>query len=179
VTTYVALLRGINVGKAKRIAMADLRDLCGTLGYTNVRTLLNSGNLVFDAPTKKPGLYAKRLHEAILETLGVDTFVVVKSGAEITATVNENPLAKLCKDPSRLLVAFANDATALTGLAKLVAPKGSSDALALGKQAAFIWCEDGILKSPLLASAMKTYGALATARNWATVIKLGEMVGEK
>src|SRR5262245_11741573 len=102
---YVALFRGINVGKAKRIAMADLRTLLGKLGYTSVQTLLNSGNAVFtgdDAPATE---HAARIRAAVLKKLGVDAFVIVKSARDVAAIVAGNSLGKIAKDPSKLLVA--------------------------------------------------------------------------
>src|ERR1700744_4210713 len=69
---YIALLRGINVGKAKRVPMADLRALMESLGYAGVRTLLNSGNAVFDAKAGTAASHAKKLRAAILDTIGVD-----------------------------------------------------------------------------------------------------------
>lgn len=82
---YVALFRGINVGKAKRIAMADLRTLLAKLGYTDVRTLLNSGNAVFTADTTASRELGATIRSAVHEKLGVDAHVIVKSAKEIAA----------------------------------------------------------------------------------------------
>ena len=81
---HVALLRGINVGKAKRIAMADLRTLCESLGYGHVQTLLNSGNLVFSAPRADPRA-AVRIEKEIASRLGVQSRVLVITGSELDA----------------------------------------------------------------------------------------------
>jgi uncharacterized protein (DUF1697 family) len=169
---HIALLRGINVGKAKRIAMADLRALMEGLGYANVRTLLNSGNAVFDAPGGTPAAHARKLREAILAEAGVDCEVVVKTAAQIAAAVAEHPLRAHADDDARLLVMFAQDAQALAELAPLQARDWSPEAFALGEQAAWCWCAGGIVDSPLLEAVGKTLGARGTGRNWATLCKL-------
>ena len=84
---YVALFRGINVGRAKRIAMADLRALLGKLGYADVATLLNSGNAVFTANAEPAATHARRIREAVHTQLGVDAFVIVKSDKEVAGIV--------------------------------------------------------------------------------------------
>ena len=107
---YVALFRGINVGNAKRIAMADLRKVMESLGYRQVETLLNSGNAVFDAANEPDAKHARRIREAVLKKLGVDALVVVKPARDIAAVISGNKLGKVAANPSLLLVALTNDA---------------------------------------------------------------------
>ena len=90
---FVALFRGINVGKAKRIAMADLRALLTTMGYENVRTLLNSGNAAIDSSGTSSHKHAIRIQTAVAESLGVNALVVVKSASDIARVIADNPLA--------------------------------------------------------------------------------------
>src|SRR5215510_8802529 len=99
---YVALFRGINVGKAKRIAMADLRALLEGLGYSEVKTLLNSGNAVFTARSGAADKMAARIRSAVSAELGVDALVIVKSEQDVAAIVTGNKLGKIAHDPSRL-----------------------------------------------------------------------------
>src|SRR5262245_18172142 len=80
---YVALFRGINVGKAKRIAMADLRALLEELGYRDVKTLLNSGNAVFGGRAAPADRHAARIRAAVAKQLGVDALVIIKSAEEV------------------------------------------------------------------------------------------------
>src|SRR5688500_19506326 len=117
---YVALFRGINVGKAKRVAMADLRTLLGRLGYTDVATLLNSGNAVFTGKAEPVVRHAARIRDAVAKTLGVEAHVVVKSAKDIAAIVKGNALAA-ATDPSRLLVALVQDDAGLGAVRKLAA----------------------------------------------------------
>jgi uncharacterized protein (DUF1697 family) len=113
---YVALWRGINVGKAKRLAMADLRELLSSLGYTRVETLLNSGNAVFDGPAEDPVKVAGKLRAAVAARLHVDALVIVKSAEDIAGCIAGNSLGSVASDPSRLLVAFCPGAAELAKL---------------------------------------------------------------
>jgi uncharacterized protein (DUF1697 family) len=167
---YVALFRGINVGKAKRIAMADLRALLADLGYSRVATLLNSGNAVFTAPAS--ATHARRIRAAVAERLGVDALVIIKSDKEIAAIVAGNPLAKLATDPSRLIVAMSGDARSLSDLRPLAKRDWSAEKLHLGKQAAYLWCPAGILESQLAEELLSRLAGTGTTRNWATLLKI-------
>ena len=120
---YVALLRGINVGKAKRVAMADLRALVEGLGGQDVRTLLNSGNVVSGAPRAKAEVLARRIAAALTGELGVTARVTVLGAADFARVVDANPLLEVADNPSRLMVGF------LAGAAehKLVAPLASEE----------------------------------------------------
>jgi len=111
--THVALLRGINVGKAKRIAMADLRGVVAALGYTDVRTLLNSGNVVLTAPPSAKADPGPRIERAVRERLGVSSRVVVVTAREWKTILAGNPLALPGRNPSRLMVAVLEDAVDL------------------------------------------------------------------
>lgn len=166
---YVALWRGINVGKAKRLAMADLKALLAELGATGVTTLLNSGNVVFD--TKKP-LGADRIRTAVADKLGVDAAVILKTAEEWANIAAEQPLAE-ADDPSRLLVAIPANAAALQAAAGIVA--GSGERFVLTAHAAYLWCGNGILESKAAVALLKQLGEAGTTRNWATVQKLAAL----
>lgn len=170
----VALLRGINVGTAKRIAMADLRALMSGLGYGDVRTLLNSGNVVFSAgagagTVREAGA---RIEQAIAAELGVSTRVVVLKGKDLAAAVRDNPLADVATDPSRLVLQATMEAKALARLKPLLAESWTPEAIALGPRVAYLWCANGIADSRLGAAAGRLLGEDGTARNLATMTKL-------
>src|SRR5579862_9576776 len=116
---YVAFFRGINVGKAKRIAMADLLALFESLGYSSVRTLLNSGNVIFDADSATQTSLAATIQKSVADKLGVESSVIVKSAKEIAAIVSGNKLGDVATDPSRLLVAMTGDAKSFPALSAL------------------------------------------------------------
>lgn len=176
--TCVALLRGINVGKAKRIAMADLREIVSGLGHHQARTLLNSGNVVFNVSGHRPpdcAALAAALHEAIATKVGVNTSVTVVTASALDAIVRGNPWPEAALQPSQLLVAFAPNATSLAGLEPLALQTWAPDRFALTSLAAYAWCASGILESPLGVALLKACGGVATTRNWATVCKLHEI----
>ena len=175
-TRHIALLRGINVGKAKRVAMADLRALMQGLGFANVRTLLNSGNAVFDATGGSAAAHAKRLRAVILQTLGVDCEVIVKTAADLAAAIAEHPLRRHANDDARMLVMFTQEASALAELKTLEAQSWAPEAFAVGRHAAWLWCADGLIESRVAKAVGKLLKERGTARNWATVEKLRAMV---
>jgi uncharacterized protein (DUF1697 family) len=171
-TRRVALLRGINVGRAKRVAMADLRALLEEMGYGEVRTLLNSGNAVFTVPDDATGDPAPAIQRAIESRLGVSCAVSVFTAAEVAAAVEANPLLDRATNPSRLLVAFLRDAEGTRRLEPLAERDWGPDALALGPRVAYLWCGGGILESPLPEAVGRALGEAVTTRNWATVLKI-------
>jgi uncharacterized protein (DUF1697 family) len=175
---YVAFLRGINVGKAKRIAMADLRAVVESLGYSGVRTLLNSGNVVFAAPRGAKGGAkdaAARIEESLLARLGVVSRVTVLTAAELAGIVAANPLLDVAGDPARLLVAILNDRSDRQRLEPLLGQNWAPDRLAAGDRAAYLWCHEGVLASPLAIRFGKALRDAATSRNWTTILKLNAL----
>jgi uncharacterized protein (DUF1697 family) len=174
----VALLRGINVGKAKRVAMADLRALVEGLGYRDARTLLNSGNVVFGVPSTARGDAAKRIEEALAAKLGVSAKVLVVSAEELAAAVAAHPFEAVATDPSKYLVTFVSDPASMAKLAPLAARDWSPDAMHLGERVVYTWSANGVLQSEVITAMSKALRDGATSRNWATVLKLHAMLGE-
>ena len=170
--TFVALLRGVNVGKAKRVPMANLRSLLTSLGYKQVTTLLNSGNAVFRAPSGPSSRFAQAIAKALADEFRFEVPVVVKSGEELRKIVAGNSLVFAQDEHTRLLVFFAQTPSAFTCLASaadLVAP---TEQFLLGKHAAYMHCPHGILKSKAGEALLGKVGKMVTTRNWATVLKL-------
>ena len=172
----VALLRGINVGTAKRIAMADLRSLIEDLGFQGVRTLLGSGNVVFSGAKNGAGSEAGRIETAIKKRLGVTTRVTVLTGKEVLAAVRENPLGSVADNPSRLLLMVLRDARTAARLRPLLKSDWTPESIALRGRVAYLWCANGIIDSRLSASVGRVIGDSGTARNLATMTKLASMV---
>jgi len=176
--TRVALIRGINVGKAKRVAMAELRAELEKLGYEDVRTLLNSGNAVFSVPPKVKGDSVAHVEEVLEKRLRVPARVVVLTAAELAKAVDDNPLlAKAEGDPARFLVAALAEEVDRKALAALAKQNWEPDAFALGKRVAYLWCAEGILASKLLTAFNRATKDGATTRNWTTMVKLRAMAG--
>jgi uncharacterized protein (DUF1697 family) len=174
--TFVALLRGINVGKAKRVAMADLRKLIEGLGYGDVRTLLNSGNVVFTGPKSAAKDAGAKIENAIASKLGVTSRVTVIDASELAVAMDENPLGKLAHEPRLLLVAVLAKPADRALLAPLAKQKWSPEALAIGTRVAYIWCPNGQIDSPVAKAVWKALGDRVTARNLATMLKLQAIV---
>jgi uncharacterized protein (DUF1697 family) len=177
--THIALLRGINVGPAKRVAMADLRRLVEDLGFRDVRTLLNSGNVVFSAPGEAAGVAAgeaaARIEKALVGRLGVSSRVTALTPGELAGVVAGNSLAAIADNPSRLFVAFFADAAASAALKPLLAHDWAPEALAGGERAAYLWCPDGFIASRLREAVDRALGDAVTTRTWATVTRLNDL----
>ena len=175
---FVALLRGINVGKAKRVPMTELRALLSGLGYTSVATLLNSGNAAFRAPRGTPAKHAAAIAAAISTQLKVEVPVIVKSASELAAVISESPIKVEADEHPRFLVAFVQDTKALSGLGAIESLVVRPEQFAVGKNAAYLLCAKGILESKAGEALLGKAGKLATTRNWATVVKLQELVSD-
>lgn len=168
---FVALIRGINVGKAKRVAMADLRALVEGLGYAGVRTLLNSGNVVFAGPGKT-GKAAAAIEKGMTGRLGVSARVLVITARDLDRVVQENPLWEEVNNASRFLVAFFREPTDRERLLPLEKEDWTPEKLAVGSRAAYLWCPEGSLASRALEAVGRILGDAVTTRNWNTVVKL-------
>jgi len=168
---YIALLRGVNVGRAKRIAMADLRKLVESLGFTGVRSLLNSGNVIFDAdvPSDKA---AQTIEDAMVLRLGVAARVFVLERQELADIIDDNPLLDMASDHARLFTFLLPGSTQRDIAHCLCAQDWAPEALAIGRRAAYVWCPEGLLDSAAAAALGKQLGDGATSRNWNTMTKL-------
>ena len=174
----IALLRGINVGRAKRVSMTDLRALFVDLKLANVRTLLNSGNVLFECARPNPLKLAAAIETAISENCGFSAPVTVITAADLAAIIRENPLLHVAVDHSRHLVAFASNRGSLTALRPMLEESWAPDALAITPRAAYLWCKSGILDGNLSQAFARKAGSSVTTRNWATVLKLQAAANE-
>lgn len=175
VERFVALFRGINVGKAKRLAMADLRALLQTLGYREVKTLLNSGNVVFDAHDgAAASVHAERIHTAVASELGVDARVIVKSAEDIAGAIAGSPQA--ADNPSHYLVALTDSSQSLQGLSALAKGDWGDERLHIGPHAAYLLCPAGLMASKLAVALLRDLGQTGTTRNWATLEKINALL---
>ena len=169
---YIALIRGINVGRAKRISMSDLKALFSALGHENVRTLLNSGNVLFHAPRQASGKLSAAIESAIFAHCGVSASTIVIDANDFSKIIDENPLLHVAIDHSRHLIAFVANPKLLTSLNPLLKQSWAPDMLAISARAAYLWCEAGVLDSKLSQAFGRKAKEGITTRNWATVLKL-------
>lgn len=176
---HVALVRGINVGKNNRLPMATLRGVIGDLGYTDVRTHLNSGNAVFTVPGRQqPVTVAKKLEGALLDETGLKLRVVVRSRKELADVIVKNPFSTEATDPARFLVAFLAEPVRAGRLRDVDADALAPELFHLARRELYLWLPGGLQNSPMmkLLSDQKL-GVATTARNWNTVTKLLELAG--
>ncbi len=175
-STYVALLRGINVGGKNRLAMKDLAALCEGLGCGEVRTYIQSGNVVFTAPARAAGGLAAGLSAAIAGAHGLTVPVVLRGADELAAVVAGNPFLTGDVDAARLHVAFLGAAPAADRAARLDPERSPPDAVALVGRDLYMHLPNGVARSKFTNDYLdRTLGTVSTLRNWATVLKLAEM----
>jgi uncharacterized protein (DUF1697 family) len=177
--SFVALLRGVNVGKAKRVAMAEWRGQLERLGYTDVATLLNSGNAVFRAPRGPSKKHAAEIAAALESGSGISARAIVKSSAEFASVLEEVPVRKEVLDPTRLFVVFTQEPRALAALASLAELASPGEEFIVARHAAFLRCPNGILASKVGSALLGKAGESATTRNLATVLKLRALLADR
>lgn len=146
-TRYVALLRGINLGRARQVAMPRLAELLTGRGHGNVRTHLRSGNVVLDSPMDEQALAAD-LSEAVEAEFGFAVPVVVRTGAEIAEVVAHDPFAGVATDPARYLVTFMARRPDPEKVAALPPAEGGGAYRVVGREL-HLWLPQGIQGTPL------------------------------
>ncbi|HYS53940.1 MAG TPA: DUF1697 domain-containing protein [Thermoanaerobaculia bacterium] len=171
---YIALLRGINVGGHKKVAMSDLVALLNGLGFDGARSLLQSGNLLFRTHRKSPPQLERLLESEVQKRIGLETRFFVRSADEWKSVIAQNPFADEAKrDPAHLLVMFLEGAP--KNVAALQDAIKGREIVRAGGRHLYIVYPDGIGTSKLTHALIeKTLGMRATGRNWNTVLKLGQ-----
>lgn len=172
-----ALLKGVNVGGNRKLPMAELNLLVERLGYGAVRTLLASGNVVFDAAGDAAEIEARL--EAALADIGCKTDVLVRDAAEIAAVIAANPFPDAAADhPSHLIVSFHREPFPTERIAVALEANSGPERLAAVGRELFADYPYNIGDSKLdRAMAQAKFPRLATGRNWNTVLKLRDLLG--
>ncbi|MBB4184969.1 uncharacterized protein (DUF1697 family) [Sinorhizobium terangae] len=166
---YVALLRAINVGGTGMLPMAELKAICESLGFTDVRTYIQSGNVLFRSELSEAKVQ-KRLEDALAERMGKAPGVILRSRSQLEKIADEAPFAGA--KPNFLLVTFLPEPPPADALEKLVAPDGEE--VRISGREIYIHFPNGSGKSKLKLPALKP----GTARNLNTVRKLAELAAE-
>jgi uncharacterized protein (DUF1697 family) len=174
VTTRIALLRGINVGRNKRIAMADLRTMLESLGYDAVRTHLQSGNAIFSARSGKDAMLEQQISAAIKATFGMDVAVIVRTAAELASVVDSNPFIARSVDTSELHATFLASAPPAAKIASVDRDACAPDEFAVGDRVIYMRLRNGVMGSRL-PDWDKVLGIRTTTRNWNTTTRLREL----
>jgi uncharacterized protein (DUF1697 family) len=174
----VVLLRGINLGPRNRIAMPELREALAEAGHKNVRTYVQSGNVVLDSD-QAPATLEREVERLIEDRFELEIPAVVRTGEELQEVVRQNPLADVVTDPKRYQVSFLAAPLEPARVKELRAvATGSERLVALGREL-YAWHPDGVARSKLWAKLAGTgLKVKATARNWNTVETLLAMANE-
>ena len=168
------LLRGINIGGHHKLPMNDLRTLCTSLGLCDVRTLLQSGNVVFRADARSFRRLPALLEDSLEERFGFRPTVFLRTAAELRSIVSRNPLLRHAQaDPGKFAVLFLAAAPEARALDRMKSLKADNELLELVGHELYIYLPQGFGRSKLLAGSLdRTLGTAATGRNWNTVCKL-------
>lgn len=174
-STYIAMLRGINVGGQKMVKMDRLRASFEALGFAQVQTYLQSGNVVFKAGKGSPADLTDKIEKRILRDFGFPVTVVLRTAAELKETIRDNPFLKEKGiDATKLHVTFLSEAPA--SVERLASLDSGSDRFRHSGKEVHLHCPDGYGRTKLSNNALeKALSVRATTRNWNTVNRLCEM----
>lgn len=174
-TTYVALLRAVNVG-GRSVSMQTLRDALDGAGFSSVRTYVQSGNAVFSSTARRADAVADVAEAAITSAAGLDVPVIVRSAAELAQIVASNPFIARGADARGCHVTFVRNRVKAAQLATIDRDRYMPDTFELGRREIYLYMPNGYGKTKLHnAFFEKRLGVIATTRSWNTVTKLAEM----
>jgi uncharacterized protein (DUF1697 family) len=173
---HIALLRGINVGKSKPVAMADLVAMMGALGLAQTRTLLRSGNVVFDGGTASPAELEALLEREAAARLGLETLIFVRTAAEWDEALARNPFPEeAVADPGRMLLYALKQAPSPEAIEGLQAAIPGRERVKAWERHAYVYYPDGAGASLLTPALWRRWLPPGTGRNWNTARKLAAM----
>ncbi len=178
VPKQAVLLRGINLAKRRRVSMPDLRKLLEQHGYGDVRTHLQSGNVILSSPLS-PRQLETRLERELAAGLGFDVAVLVRTRSELAKVVALDPLGKVATNPSRYLVSFLSKKLPAAVARELESTDVAPGRVVVEGRELYAWHPEGVQRSPLVKLLDdKRLGVVSTARNWNTVTKLLELLDD-
>jgi uncharacterized protein (DUF1697 family) len=170
----IALLRGINLGSRNRVSMPDLRKALGDVGYEDVATLVQSGNIVLTS-SKKPKTLEREISALVKDEFGVACATVVRTREELAGAIERNPIPDGPSTPKLFQVTFFSDEPDAERIAELAAQDFGNERVEVIGREAYAWHPDGIQKSKLARELGKGLRGDGTARNWNTVTRLLEL----
>lgn len=176
---YIAMLRGVNVGGHKA-PMAELKAMCENLGLVEVRTYIQSGNVIFKAGKGSPATLCGKIETRFHKEFGFSSPVILRTPEEMKDAIGKNPfLTEKGIDVSRLHITFLAQLPSKDAAKKVEALKSPPDQLRVVGREIYLYCPEGYGNTKLHNNALeKAVGVAATTRNWNTVNKLWEMAGE-
>jgi uncharacterized protein (DUF1697 family) len=176
--TYIAFLRGINVGGNNSLPMKELVAILEGTGARNIKTYIQSGNAVFQSAEKNPSRLPKKLAAEIKKRHGFEPYILIFELDAIKRAIAENPFPEAEADPSSLHLGFLASRPKSPNLERLSSLKKESERFHLSDGVFYLHAPEGVGRSKLAASAEKLLGVPMTDRNWRTVCKVMEMAGE-
>ena len=174
--TWIALLRGINVGGKNRLPMAALKDELAALGCTNARTYIQSGNAVFESGSANPATLANKLADQIQAHHGFRPEVLLLTLEQLQNAMDQNPFPGAIAGPKTLHFSFLAEPATAPDLEALQALQSPTEKFELRGQVFYLHAPDGIGRSKLAAKVERCLGVPATGRNFRTVQKIAELV---
>jgi uncharacterized protein (DUF1697 family) len=175
---HLALLRGINVGGKNVLPMKNLAGMFADAGCTGVRTYIQSGNVIIDAPAGAPGI-AEAIQASIEKRFGYRIPVILRTSEQLRKTIRNNPFLKPGVDPKALHVYFMAHAPNARAISALDPARSAPDAFQVRGQEIYLHLPNGMARTKLTNAYFDSkLSTICTARNWATVLKLSEMMEE-
>jgi len=176
--TYISMLRGINVSGQKKIRMADLKSVYEDLGFQNIQTYVQSGNVIFDSPESHIKRLTKQLETQIEKTFGFSVPVLMRTADDFMRIIEEHPFKY--EEAIRVLVTFLYDHPQVSKLEELSHYKDKVDRFVIGQQEIFLFCPGGYGKTMLSNTFFeKKLDVVATTRNWKSVNALYELANKR
>jgi uncharacterized protein (DUF1697 family) len=170
---YVALLRSVNVAGHGRISMADLTQTFLTLGYTDVATYIQTGNVLFRSPGRSAATLGTAIEAQLAQHFGHAPAVILRTVPDLARVVETSPFSQQGADPSRHHVTFLATPPSKERLAAFTAPPSGRDELTIVGQEVYVHTPDGYAGTKLTGTLLeRRLGVLSTTRNWNTVTKL-------
>jgi uncharacterized protein (DUF1697 family) len=178
VAKHIVLLRGINIGSRNRVAMPRLREVLTDAGFEDVKTYVQSGNVVLSATGSSEEL-ARKCERLIAKEFGLDVSVVTRTRAQLAKVVERNPLGPVAVDPKRYQVTFLDGKLSADAVRKLETAAVPSERFVVDGREVYAWHPEGAARSKLWALlAGRSLGVTATARNWTTITSLLALADE-
>lgn len=169
--TYLSMLRGINVSGQKKIPMEALKKLYESLGFKNVRTYIQSGNVVFECPDKNVPALIRTIEKKIRQTYGFEAVVFIRTKDEFKKLIDSTPFSK--KDADKLHVTFLSEPPARLPVEELNEGKSAAEEFHISGKEIYLYCPDGYGRSKLSNNFFeRKLKVSATTRNWSTVNEL-------
>ena len=176
--TYVALFRGINVGGRNSLPMKELVSILETLGCQNIKTYIQSGNVVLQHEEKDTTLLASKIGAEVKKSRGFKPYVLLLESKEMEKAIAGNPFPEAESESNTLHLGFLASMPTKPDLKKLENLKKDSERFLLKGTVFYLHAPEGIGRSKLAASSEKLLGVPMTDRNWRTVCKIRDMVNE-